>query len=242
MLQHTRGIVFRSVKYGETSLISKIYTEQFGLQSYIIKGIRSAKSKMKAGLLQPLSLLDMQVYHRENKNINYLKEISPAVIFTSLPFDVRKSSVGIFMIEVLLQSIKEEEANSALFNFLFRTVKELDEKKDPVKKFHLQFLVRLSKLLGFYPSGNFTEKNCYFDLQEGIYTSSPPPHPVFLSGDSANQFSILIQSTVTERNNLDFSHMQQKELLEHLLSYYSLHISNFKNIRSVQVLEEALRG
>ncbi len=242
MLQHTRGIVFRSVKYGETSLISKVYTEQFGIQSYIIKGARSGKSKTKAALLQPLSLLDMQVYHRENKNINHLKEINPAVIFTSIPFDVLKSSVGIFIIEILLQTIKEEEKNPTLFNFLFDTIKELDNQKDSVKDFHLLFLIRLSKLLGFFPSGSFSDRNNYFDLQEGIFTSSPPPHPLFLSGDSALVFSELIQSAVTGKKNSNLSGVKRKELLNNLLTYYSLHISNFKNIRTVRVLEEVLAG
>lgn len=242
MLQHTLGIVFRSVKYGETSLISKVYTEQFGIQSYIIKGARSSKSKTKAGLLQPLSLLDMQVYHRENKNINHLKEINPAVIFTSIPFDVLKSSVGIFMIEILLQTIREEEKNPTLFRFLFDTIKELDERKDSVKDFHLLFLVRLSKLLGFFPSGNFSGRNNYFDLQEGIFTSSPPSHPLFLSGDSALAFSALIQSAENGKTIPDFSSGKRKELLNNLLTYYGLHISNFKNIRTVKILEEVLRG
>jgi len=241
MLQQTRGIVFKSIKYGETSLISKIYTEHYGLQSYIVKGIRTSKSKMKAGLLQPLTLLDMQVYRRENKNLQYLRELSPAIIFTEIPFDVRKSSVGIFMIEILLQSIKEEETNPVLFNYLFETINELDKTKKSIKDFHLHFLIHLSKLLGFFPSGNFSEKNNYFDLQEGIFTSSAPPHPLFLSDNSAKVFSLLIQSAI-KKSVSDFNNSERKELLNNILTYYSLHISNFKTIRSVKVLEEVMRG
>ena len=117
MIHQTRGIVFKTIKYSETSVISKIYTEKFGLQSYLINGVRSEKSKIKAGLLQTMSILDMQVYYRENKNLNRVKEITAAYVFQSLPFDALKRSAGLFVMDVLNKCIREQESNEDLFQF-----------------------------------------------------------------------------------------------------------------------------
>src|SRR4030095_3209256 len=143
MLQKTAGIVFRTIKFSETSVVSKIYTERFGMQSYIINGVRSPKSRFKASLLQSLSLLEMEVYYRENRNLNRIKEFQPAYIFKSIPFDVVKSSVGLFMIDVLSKSIREEEPNTGLFQFIFEKVTSLDECEQLPPEFLLHFLIRL---------------------------------------------------------------------------------------------------
>ncbi len=242
MLFGSRGIVLRSIKYGETSLISKIYTEHYGLQSYIIKGARSAKSKIKAGTLQPLTLVNIQAYHRENKNLQHVKEISLAYVFNDLPFNIVKSSLGIFITEILLQAIKEEEENEALFNHLFDTIKELDNAAGSLKIFHLRFLINLSKFLGFSPSGIYTPEKKYFDLQEGTFMPSTPPHPLYLSDEAAEYFSRFNQAIIFNKPLPDLNNRQRNDLLENLLTYYSLHIANFKAIRSVKILEDVLRG
>src|SRR6266576_857317 len=97
MIHRTRGIVFRTIKFSETSVVSKIYTEKFGMQSYIVNGVRSEKSKTKAAQLQVMSILEMEVYHQENRNLNRIKEMRPAYVFTSLLFEPLKSSIGLFM-------------------------------------------------------------------------------------------------------------------------------------------------
>ena len=119
MLIKTRGIIFRAVKYSETSIIADIYTEEKGLRSYIISGVRSKKAKVKASVLQVMTLVDMVAYHRDNKELNRIKEIKAAYVYRSIPFDIVKGAVGLFMIELARKTIKEAEENPGLFNFLF---------------------------------------------------------------------------------------------------------------------------
>src|SRR5256885_10343745 len=127
MIHRTRGVVFRTIKFSETSVISKIYTEKFGMQSYIVNGVRSEKSKTKAALLQVMSMLDMEVYHHEHRNLNRIKEMRPMYVYSSLLFEPLKSSLGLFMMEVLNKCIHEEEANEEMFTFIIQKLQLLDQ-------------------------------------------------------------------------------------------------------------------
>src|ERR1051325_9557854 len=148
MLHKTKGIVFHVTPFSESSVVAKIYTALFGLQSYLINGVRNKKAKIKPGLLQPLSLLDMVVYHKERSGLQRLKEIRPSASggqFTSIPFDVKKGSMVMFLNEVLYKSIKEEEANQQLFDFIFNAIQLLDVQPEANNDYHLLFLVQLTK-------------------------------------------------------------------------------------------------
>lgn len=237
MIHQTRGIVFKTIKFSESSVISKIYTERFGLQSYIINGVRSSKSKFKAAFLQSLSLLDMEVYYRENRNLSRVKEFRAAFVFSSIPFDLVKGSVGLFMIEVLNKSIHEEEANVSLFNFIFNKIKGLDELKKVSPGFLIRFLLDLSAHLGFYPNGTFTSATPNFDLKEGTFVNSGKGHPFSLDESVSSNLSALVQ-----RKDIEITSFPRKLLLEALLQYYQLHIPNFSRPKSLRVLEEVFRN
>src|SRR5580658_7988678 len=119
MFHKTKGIVLHTIKYSETSIIAKIYTEKLGLVSYMIKGVRSSKKTSKASLLQPLTLLDMEVSHRENKQLQYIKEFRRDYVYRSIPFDTIKSTVAIFLLELISKSIREQEQNAEMFEFIY---------------------------------------------------------------------------------------------------------------------------
>ena len=142
MLIKTRGIILRSMKYGETSIIADVFTEQKGLRSYIISGVRSAKARHSAGLLQIMSLVDMVAYHRDDKDLNRIKEIKAAYLYQNLPFNMVKSAVGQFMAELAQKTLHEPEQNQTLFDFLFHAFQSLDESTDPVGNYHLQFMLQ----------------------------------------------------------------------------------------------------
>ncbi len=154
MITNTRGIVFRTIKYSETSVISKIYTEKFGMQSYIVNGVRSSKSKMKASQFQVMSMLDMEVYYHEHRNINRIKELHSYYSFSSLLFNPLKSAVGLFMIEVLNKCIHEEEQNEQVFEFISEKLISIDKLQNLSPDYLLKFLLELAALLGFTPHGN----------------------------------------------------------------------------------------
>jgi DNA repair protein RecO (recombination protein O) len=156
MLHKTRGIVFHVTEYSESSVVAKIYTELFGLQSYLINSARKKSPKIKPASLQPLSLIDLMVYHKERSGLQRLAEARTQPALKSIPFDIRKSSIVLFINEVLLKSVKEEESNRALFDFIFSSVELLDLQDEVQSDFHLVFLLQLTKYLGFYPQDNFS--------------------------------------------------------------------------------------
>lgn len=236
MLQKTQGIVFRTIKFSETSVVSKIYTEKFGLQSYIVNGVRSARSRTRASLLQSLSLLDMEVYHREHRNLNRIKEMQAAVVFRSIPFNLVKGSVGLFMIEILGKCIHEEEANEPLFHFLFQKIKSLDESGPVPSGFLVEFLLELSVYLGFHPNGSSTEHAPYFNLREGIFIASGNGLPNTLDAQLSKELSLFMQ-----RTGAALPAAMRRLLLEAMLQYYQLHVPNFSMPKSLKVLEEVFR-
>ena len=148
MLITTRGIVFRFTKFRETSIITHIYTEELGLNSYIVNSVRSAKSKFKIGYFEPLSLIDITCYHKDNRDINRISEIKSAHPLHSIRQDIYKSAMSIFIAEVLNKCVIERDKNQELFNFLFNSIISLDE-SDNNNSFHLQFMIKLAQYLGF---------------------------------------------------------------------------------------------
>ena len=238
MLYKTRGIVLRTINYSDTSIITKIYTEQFGVQSYLIKGAKRKKASVKANLFQPLSLLHLVVYKKEKKNLQVLKEAAPEIHLTSISQDPSKTSILFFLNEILDKCLREEEDNPELFSFLNETVQTLENAERDFAAFHLVFMVRLSRFLGFFPQGNFSDANYLFDLREGKFVSTEPLHPDFLLADSSKLLSRLIFSNYYAMDKLNLSGKERKSLLDTLLRFYHLHLSGMGSVTSHKVLEQ----
>jgi len=240
MLIKTRGIIFRTVNYSETSIIADVYTEEKGLRNYIISGVRSKNARISAGFFQLMSLLDIVAYEREGSALTRIKEVRPAFVYNSLPFDVIKGAIGVFMLEIARKTIIEEEQNLNLFQFLFDTFVSLDEADQNVANVHLVFLLELSAHLGFRPVDTYSEQKPFFDLKEGIFCSRNPIHPYALNGWQSKFFSDLLKSNQGTAHLLQFSETERKELLDKLLDFYRLHMEGFPEIKSHKVLETIL--
>lgn len=238
MLLKTRGIVFRAIKYSETSLIVDIYTEARGLRKYIISGVRKAKSSVSAGLFQVMSLVDIVAYEREGKDLNRLKEIRPAYIFTSIPFDLRKGTVGLFMAEIARKTIRESEENQRLFEFFFHTFQYLDQTPHSVANLHLQFMLELTTFLGFVPGDVFSAETPYFDLQEGVFVSETGNHPHFLDTSLAQLLHQLLYANLKNCHEVKIGREERRTLLQNLLDYYRLHLEGFPEINAHLILQE----
>ena len=238
MLHKTRGIVLRSVDYSDTSIIAKIYTEQFGIQSYLIKGAKRKKATVKSNLFQPLSFLELVVYKKEKKQLQTLKEARPEIHFTSIQNEPSKTSIVFFLNEILLKCLNEEENNPELFSFLHETIQALDSAEKNFSNLHLIFLVRFSRYLGFYPQGNFSESNSLFDLREGKFVNKEPMHSDFLTKENSNLLGKLILSNYYSMESLILSGKEKKNLLDILLRYYELHLSHMGSISSHKILEQ----
>ncbi|MCP4551017.1 MAG: DNA repair protein RecO [Bacteroidetes bacterium] len=240
MISTTKGIVFHQIKYSETSLILKIYTENFGLQSYIAKGARSKKSKISPSVLQHLSLIELVANHKEKNSLSFLKEIRSDYQYSSIPYNVYKSSILIFVNELVYRSIREEEKNQELFNFLTSAIQWLDLSESRFSNFHLVFAIQLSRYLGFYPKNNHSKLNCHFNLQEGIFTNILPRHENYLDDAVAKQFSQLIEASYEKMSLVALNNNSRNVLLERIIEYYQLHLPNFGKIKSLEVLRTVL--
>ena len=236
MLIKTRGIVLRTVKYSETSIIMDVFTEELGLRSYIVSGVRSRKARTAASLLQPMNLLQMVVYHRNDKNLARTKELHTAQLYQSIPYNIRKSSIGIFITELLQKTIKEPETQKDLFAFLFDFFCFLDATHHPVSNIHLWFMLQYSAYLGFMPGGRYSAQSPLFDLQEGVFLGEAgslhyleAPHSLFLDQ--------LLHDSIEQCHELKMSKLERKHLLENLIKYYRLHIESLKELNAHRVLE-----
>lgn len=243
-LHTTRGIVLRAVKYGETSLVVSIFTALFGLQSYIVNGVRSSTKKGtgKANLFQPTALLDLVVYHNEFKHLNRIKEFKWHYLYKHILSDVPKNAVALFMIELLTKCLKQPESNPELFEFCEDAFIHLDESNDAVMaNFPLFFALHVPVFFGFRISDEYSEKTPVLDLQEGIYVDERPDHLHFLEGKQAEVTSDLLKVMRPEeleqvKLNQDF----RRQLLFAYETYYRLHIQDFGMMKTLPVLREIL--
>jgi DNA repair protein RecO (recombination protein O) len=231
MLHKTRGIALNYIRYRESSIIAKVYTEAFGIQSYIVNGVRSSKSKMnRIALFQPLTLLDMVVYHKSKEaTIHRISEIKCYSPFQSLPYDVFKSSLALFVTEILGKTLREEEPNEPLFQFIEDSVLYLDEAENGFENFHIQFLLQYASYLGF---GVETIADLEGELKENHF-------PQIADAKELNATDYLLQNPYGIEVALDRT--RRVDILEKLIFFYKIHMDTLGEIRSLEVLREVLR-
>jgi len=243
-LYHTKGIVLRTVKYGETSVIVTIFTELFGVQSYLVNGVRtsSKKGSGKANLFQPTSILEMVVYHNELKQLQRIKEFRWSFLYQYILSDVRKNAVALFMIELLTKCLKQPEANADLFHFAEDSFIHLDAASDAVTaNFPLFFALHLPVFFGFRFSDNYSEHQPFLDLQEGEFVKEQPTHPHFLDDKQAFVTSQLLKVQQPEESgDIKLNHDFRRNLLYAFETYYALHVQDFGTMRTLPVLREIL--
>jgi DNA repair protein RecO (recombination protein O) len=240
MLHKTRGIVFKTTSYSESSVVVQVFTEKFGLQSYLINGVKKPKAKIRMNILQPLHLLDMVVYYKSSGNIQRVAELRQQPVFLSIPYDIVKSSLVMFLNEVLYKSIKQQTADEVLFEFLFHAIEILDRMEAGAVNFHLYFLLRLSRFLGFYPDMTKAATGSYFDLTNGVFTQNIPPHSALIEEPYTQIWAKLLQSNFDNLYLLHISALERRVILAKILEYYRLHIEGLGPIKSHLVLEEVL--
>ena len=218
MLSNTKAIVLQTIKYGESGVITKVYTEKYGKLSFLIHGVRRKKSKISNYLFQPFSLLDIIAYIKESRDLQRIKEVKPTVVLKTLFFDVRKSSIALFLGEIMNRTLHESEPNFQLFNYLNHAVQILDYFDKGIENFHLIFLMQFTKFLGIYPKNN-TDLIQYSD-SESIHMAD------------------LIDLSLTDIKTLKIDSSLRFKLLEQLMRYYKDHMEGIDNIKSIGVLRD----
>jgi len=248
MLHHTRGIALHTTKFSETSIIARVYTELFGLQSYLVKGIRSPRSKIKPALFQPMTLLDLTVYHKEKNTLQNIREAGNHYPYQSISTDIRKSSVLLFINELIFKSINEVEPNQGLFNFLYENCIRFDRLSENIPLFPLWFSIHFSRFLGFWPAYEDSPEKQIFNLMEGTFQASIPEHDLYLDKEQSRLLKTLMEAGTKQQEHvaihpvsgirLHFNYELRNVLLEKILLYYQLHLPGFHGIRSHVVLHE----
>lgn len=226
MLHTTQGIVLGYIKYHETSVIVKIFTAAFGLQTYIIQGVRKKDAKYKIALFQPLTLLDMVVYHKPQRSIQRIAEAHCHRPNTDILINIKKATIAIFIAELLSKAVCEEEANEKLFHFLWQSVICLNEQVVHYECFHLIFMLQLSHYLGF---GISTDQDIYKqlrlagqhwkidkDTQEGLHT--------LLANKT---YGVSMPSRIIKRR-----------ITETIVKFYQLHIEALHTFNALHILQE----
>jgi len=226
MLYKTRGIVLNYIKYRETSVVAKIYTKDFGIQSYIINGIRSHKSKKGLALLQPLTLLDLVVYHSKRHDaLQRISEFKPSFTFQSIPFNIKKSTMALFITELLSKVLKNEEEQGHVFEYLDQIIQYLDSKSENFENLHLQLMVQLTRFIGFgIPGRKELEQD---NILQKVNTSF----------DEIFDMTILLNNSEIA-NELIISNKLRQDVLTYIINYYCQHVEGFKEMKSMEVLSK----
>ncbi|MDR2910439.1 MAG: DNA repair protein RecO [Bacteroidales bacterium] len=237
MLVTTDGIVLHFIKYGGSSVIATIFTREYGRQSFIINAARSKNSKNKAGILQPLFLVNIVAYEKQSRDIQRVKEIVSSRTYQNLPFNVVKFTQAVFIAEILYKTINEQESYPEIYDFIQNSLLYFDLMEKGVSNFHLWFLFRLTEYLGFLPSIPFAGEG-WFDLQKGTVVASEPAHMLFMNRQATNVFMNLSVLKIHELSGFRIPHEMRSYLLEQIIKYYQLHFENLREIKSFKVLKE----
>lgn len=229
------GIVFRSMKYSESSLILDVFTRAKGLRSFIVSGVHSKKGKTKAALFQHSSLLSFVGYDKR-ETLARFKEVSLAQHYQGIPYDVVKSSVALFMIDVCKHAIREREANEPLYDFIQSSLLLLDQCNSAMHTlFAIKFVLDLSAYLGFQPMDNYSEASPIFDLYDGQYTDQAEGRYCCTPTTSQHLYH-LAKASWTNLADIKISKTDRERILDDLITYYRLHIDQFEQLKSLEVL------
>lgn len=230
----TKAIVLSSLKYGDTSLIVKAYTQSDGLKSYLLKGVLSSKKgKLKPAYFQPLTQLELVAHHKNKGALEGIREAKVIHPYKTLHTDIVKNSMVLFLAEMLTNSVQEQEKDLALYNYLEYSLNWLDA-HDDIANFHILFLLNLTKFLGFYPDTHFKNAT-YFDLQEGQFLTAPTLNPI-LEGKSLEHFKIFLGINFDALKAIKMTKADRQALLQKLILYFGLHLHGFRKPKSLVVL------
>ena len=248
MLLTTQGLVLHTTKYGETSIIAKIFTRELGLCSYIVKGVRSGGGRAKQNLLQPLSHLELTVYNNDKRQLQYIKEMRTAVHYNGIQSNGVKMALLFFMDEVLYKSLKDAEENRELFDYVVKVLKYLNN-ENQTTTLPIEFLINTARHLGIEPMDNYSQREPLFNLKEGRFQAAPstyaaavnPNVDYFLDASSSSHIHYCLASLQNHSPQPSLTAQQRNNTLNNLLQYYHVHLSDFRNFTSHEVLHAVLR-
>lgn len=238
MLTKTQAIVLHYIKYGETRIIVDVFTRSHGRLSLIVSLPKSPKSKVKKQFFQPLTLLEIELDVRPKVQLQKLTDVRLGSPFSSIPFEPHKLSISLFLAEFLYYALRGEQQNALLFDYVVSSLQWLDGQTGRFANFHLVFLMRLTRFLGFYPNLDHYQQGDYFDLRESVFCQQPPVHRDILYPDEAERVQLMMRMDYPTMHLYRMSHDERNRLLSIALTYYRLHLPDFPELRSLSVLQQ----
>lgn len=238
MLVKTEAIVLHSLKYGETRLIVDLYTRETGRLSCIVPLPKTPRSRLKKQFFQPMTLLEVEIDLRQRVQLQKLKDARLLVAWTSIPFSPEKLALSLFVAEFLYHALRSEQRDEPLFTYISDAIQWLDTVEIGFANFHLTFLMRMSRFLGFYPNLDDYVDGCVFDLRAATFSLLTPTHRDFLQPDDARRIHTLMRMDFPTMHLYRLSRMDRNRIVDVLLRYYSLHIPQFPELKSLSVLKE----
>ncbi len=237
-MEKTRGIVLHALKYGDSSLIVDIYTERNGSVPFLVRLPRGRKASVRSVFFRPLTLLELDYQWRPKASLQHIKDVRIAYPYASLPYQVHKSAIALFLSEFLYCALRREECNPPLFAYLCHSLQWLDRCEERFANFHTVFILRLTRFLGFYPNVEAYHAGDYFDLQNACFVGCRPFHNAWLSPEEARNIPFLMRMNYDTMHLFAFSRAERIRLLAVLNDYYRLHIPDFPELKSPEVLHE----
>ena len=236
----TQGIVLQSLRYGDTSLIVKVFTRESGLKSYMVKGAFNHNAKNRVALFQNLHLINyIEVGNPKKSTLGYLKDVQLKYVYHSLPFVMYKSSIVMYISELLSKTLTEQEKNEPLYDFIEQSLLWLDLVETDYANFPLYFTLELTRHIGFYPKLNYEQGFC-FDMMEGLFVHDYPIHPYYLDNASATILSHFLDAGIDEACRLPLNVSQRREILDGIITFMRLHAPVIKGFKSHEVLKTVL--
>ena len=232
-----RGIVLGTLKYGEKGVIVHLLTDVCGRQSYMIQGVRPTAKGSKMALLQPMFTLEFEGLTSSKMSMHRMKDMVPGMVLHSTPFDVRKSTMALFMAEVLYRLVKESEESSSLFEFVWASIAALDALEEGIANFHLWFLANLSRPLGFSPDNEYSD-GAWLDIRDGHFTPNALIPSFALSPENARILHDMLECDVRYLGEIGLNRTERTEFLDAMLKYYAYHLESIRAVESIRILRE----
>ena len=236
-LYKARGIVLGTLKYGEKGVVVHILTDVAGRQSYMVQGIRPTAKGSKMAMLQPMFAVEFEGMQSTKMAMHRLKDLAPGMVLHSTPFDVRKSTMALFMAEVLYRLVKESEPTSGLFDFVWGSVAALDALEEGISNFHLWFLANLSRPLGFSPDNEYSD-GAWLDIRDGHFVANALMPSQSLTPENARILHDMLECDVRYLGEIGLNRKQRVDFLEAMLKYYAYHLDSIHSVESLRILQE----
>jgi DNA repair protein RecO (recombination protein O) len=238
MLMKTEAIVLHSIKYGEQRIIADLFTRAHGRVSFIVPLPRSSKGRLKKQFFQPMTLLNVEYDLRPSVQLQKLHDAALLSPLSSMHSEPSKLAIALFLSEFLYHALKSEQQNEPLFQYVTSSIEWLDGSDGHFANFHLVFLMRLSRFLGFYPNLEHDADDTFFDLRAATFCAAPPLHRDYLLPLEATHIQLLMRMDYASMHLFLLSRSQRSRILELLLTYYRIHLPDFPELRSTEVLHE----